>query len=288
MEQKISKALIKKLIDLANGEMVSASQFKGSLCNVLLNEGYICSKSNKSITRYYVTNASKFRSFLGDYNDALKNLEGTLSILEKEEASRHEQVQVAGNSKIRLARSCKGFLVNTYEPVSCYLNGSTFVVAPPDGSYVFIADYETFQIPQDAIIVGVENMENFRYAQKQKYLFEHLGVPIIFASRYPQSGDLVSWLQNIPNKYLHFGDLDLAGVYIYQNEFFAKLQDRASFFIPSDAEKRIQNGSTERYDDQLDRFEKMEPKDPRTVPLVKLIKHYHKGYDQEGFIKLYN
>ena len=128
-------------------------------------------------------------------------------------------------------------------------------------------------------------MENFRYIQKQKYLFQYLNSPIIFAARYPQSKDLVSWLQRIPNKYIHFGDLDLAGVFIYQNEFYAKLQDRASFFIPSDVETRIQNGSTERYDNQLERYEKMEIIDNRTAPIVKLIKHYHKGYDQEGFIE---
>lgn len=284
MELKLSKSLVKKLLDLANGELISATQFKGPLCDTLLKEGCICSKSNKSITRYYVTDKAAFRSVLGDYNDGLKDLEGVWAILQKEAVSRSEQVQIAGNSKIRQTRSCKGFLINSYEPINCFLNGCLFTIAPPDGSYVFIADYETFEIPLNAVVIGVENMENFRYIQKQKYLFEHLKSPIIFAARYPQSKDLITWLQRIPNKYVHFGDLDLAGVFIYQNEFYAKLQDRASFFIPSDAEMRIQNGSTERYDDQLDRFEKMELADPRTVPIVKLIKHYHKGYDQEGFI----
>lgn len=285
MEQKLSKALVKMLLDLANGNLISAAQFKGPLCELLLKEGYICSKSNKSITRYYVTNAAAFRSFLGDYNDSLRDLEGTLAILQKKDVSRSEQVQVAGNSKIRQVRSCKGFLVNSYEPINCSLNESPFIIAPPDGSYVFIADYDTFKIPQNAVVIGVENMENFRYIQKQKYLFQYLNSPIIFAARYPQSKDLVSWLQRIPNKYIHFGDLDLAGVFIYQNEFYAKLQDRASFFIPSDVETRIQNGSTERYDNQLERFEKMEIIDTRIAPVVKLIKHYHKGYDQEGFIE---
>ena len=284
MNLKISKSLVKKLLDLANGNLISAVQFKGPLCDFLLKEGYICSKSNKSVTRYYVANAAAFRSVLGDYNDALKDLEGTLEILQKEDASRSEQVQIAGNSKIRQTRSCKGFLINSYEPVDCFLNGRPFTIAPLDGSYVFIADYETFEIPINAVVIGVENMENFRYIQKQKYLFENLNSPVIFAARYPQSKDLVSWLQRIPNKYVHFGDLDLAGVFIYQNEFYTKLQDRASFFIPSDAEMRIQNGSTERYDNQLERFEKMELADPCTIPVVKLIKHYHKGYDQEGFI----
>lgn len=285
MEQKLSKSLVKMLIDLADGKLISASQFKGPLCDSLLKDGCICSKSNKSITRYYVTDKVAFRSVLGDYNEGLKDLEGTLAILQKEVVSRSEQVQIAGNSKIRQVRSCKGFLVNSYEPINCSLNGSPFIIAPPDGSYVFIADYETFEIPQNAVVIGVENMENFRYIQKQKYLFQYLNSPIIFAARYPQSKDLISWLQRIPNKYIHFGDLDLAGVFIYQNEFYTKLQDRASFFIPSDVEMRIQNGSTERYDNQLERFEKMEIIDTRIAPVVKLIKHYHKGYDQEGFIE---
>ena len=284
MELKLSKSLVKKLLDLANGELISAAQFKGPLCDTLLKEGCICSKSNKSITRYYVTDKAAFRSVLGDYNDGLKDLEGTWAILQKEAVSRSEQVQIAGNSKIRQTRSCKGFLINSYEPVNCFLNGHPFTIAPLDGSYVFIADYETFEIPLNAVVIGVENMENFRYIQKQKYLFEYLNSPVIFAARYPQSKDLITWLQRIPNKYVHFGDLDLAGVFIYQNEFYTKLQDRASFFIPSDAEMRIQNGSTERYDNQLERFEKMELADPCTIPVVKLIKHYHKGYDQEGFI----
>ena len=216
MELKLSKSLVKKLLELANGATIPAAQFKGPLCEALLKDGCICSKSNKSVIRYYVTDKAAFRSVLGDYNDGLKDLEGTLTILQKENASRSEQVQIAGNSKIRQVRSCKGFLVNSYEPINCSLNESPFIIAPPDGSYVFIADYDTFKIPQNAVV---------------------------------------------------------------------RLQDRASFFIPSDVEMRIQNGSAERYDNQLERYEKMEIIDSRTAPVVKLIKHYHKGYDQEGFIE---
>ena len=285
MELKLSKSLVKKLLELANGATIPAAQFKGPLCEALLKDGCICSKSNKSVIRYYVTDKAAFRSVLGDYNDGLKDLEGTLTILQKENASRSEQVQIAGNSKIRQVRSCKGFLVNSYEPINCSLNESPFIIAPPDGSYVFIADYDTFKIPQNAVVIGVENMENFRYIQKQKYLFQYLNSPVIFVARYPQSKDLITWLQRLPNKYVHFGDLDLAGVFIYQNEFYTKLQNRASFFIPSDVEMRIQNGSAERYDNQLERYEKMEIIDSRIAPVVKLIKHYHKGYDQEGFIE---
>ena len=67
-------------------------------------------------------------------------------------------------------------------------------------------------------------------------------------------------------------------------EFYAKLGDRASFLIPPDAENRIANGCRERYDHQLLKFEKMKIADKQVKPLVDLIRKYHKGYDQEGFI----
>lgn len=68
-------------------------------------------------------------------------------------------------------------------------------------------------------------------------------------------------------------------------EFYAKLGDRASFLIPPDVENRISNGSRERYDHQLLKFEKMKIADKRVKPLASLIKKSHKGYDQEGFIE---
>ena len=128
MELKLSKSLVKKLLELANGATIPAAQFKGPLCEALLKDGCICSKSNKSVIRYYVTDKAAFRSVLGDYNDGLKDLEGTLTILQKENASRSEQVQIAGNSKIRQVRSCKGFLVNSYEPINCSLNERPFLM----------------------------------------------------------------------------------------------------------------------------------------------------------------
>ena len=42
----------------------------------------------------------------------------------------------------------------------------------PEGSFVFIADYENFEIPQNVIVIGIENMENFRYIRQQKNLFK--------------------------------------------------------------------------------------------------------------------
>ncbi len=106
-------------------------------------------------------------------------------------------------------------------------------------------------------------------------------------SRYPlqQHGDLIRWLKAIPNRYVHFGDLDLAGVAIYQNEYYCHLGERSSFLIPDDYEERISKGKRERYDDQLPQYGKMKIADPRVEQLVSCIHRYHRGYDQEGYME---
>ena len=109
---------------------------------------------------------------------------------------------------------------------------------------------------------------------------------VLFVSRYPQeqSKDLLKWLQSIPNQYVHFGDLDLAGVAIYQNEFYKYLGERASFLIPEDFEQRISNGNRERYDKQYRQYGKMEAIDVRVSQLLACIHRHHRGYDQEGYV----
>ena len=144
-----------------------------------------------------------------------------------------------------------------------------------------------FEIPEDVVIVGFENVENFHHIRRQRALFETCfpaGTRLLFVCRYPQNGDLVRWLQRIPNRYVHFGDLDLAGIHIYQSEYYRLLGERASFFVPDDYEARLREGSSRRYDDQYPRYRNMEAEDKRLEPLLRCIHHCHKGYDQEGWI----
>ena len=125
-----------------------------------------------------------------------------------------------------------------------------------------------------------------RYNWDLKYLFEEYG-KVLFVSRYPQNQnkDLLQWLLSIPNKYVHFGDLDLAGVAIYQNEFYRHLGERASLLIPEDYEERISKGNLDLYNSQLPQYGKMKIEDKRVSNLLSCIHRYHRGYEQEGFIK---
>ena len=153
---------------------------------------------------------------------------------------------------------------------------------PPEGSAVFIQNPDEFYIPSDVIVVGVENGENFCRIRSQKYLFGDNKV--LFVSRYPQSADLREWLIKIPNRYIHFGDFDLAGICIYQSEFYKFLGDRAGFLIPEDIEERLKSGNAGLYDTQYLRYKNLNIIDSRLNGLVEMIHHYGRVYEQEGYI----
>ena len=196
-----------------------------------------------------------------------------------------------GNSKLVKIRSCPGFPVNSYEPIECRLDGEPFMVNPQEGSFLFVVDWETFAIPKDVVVIGVENMENFRMIRKQraffeKYLQEHrFSSRALFVSRYPQSTDLRRWLCAIPNSYLHFGDFDLAGINIFLSDFQKYIgKNRSSYLIPADIESRLESGSRKRYDEQCNHFRNIKSDVFELQQLIDLIHRERKAYDQEGYI----
>ena len=294
---KKTVALIDKLIRLAGGEALPASTLKGDWFDQMQAEGILVAVTHGSRKSLRVADTSSFRNYLASQYD-IRDLEQTRELLSNESAGRASQVEVTGDSKFLSRRTFTGFLVNSYQPIDAVLNGKPLTILPPDGTFLFIADYQHFCIPEDVVIVGVENVENFRHVARQKYLFEDYG-KVLFVSRYPQnqSKDLLQWLLSIPNRYVHFGDLDLAGVAIYQNEYYRHLRERASFFIPEDYEERISKGNLDLYNTQLPLYGKMtveydgeyqssdgEYQSSRVSQLLSCIHRFHRGYEQEGYI----
>ena len=273
---------IQQLQRLLRGETIAWSSLNNDMRNTLIGDDLIIIKTNRSRKSIYVPNAEALKMFLEHHFEELRGMDWRSEDFSTA-ISRSELAANSGNSKTKEIRSCPGFMVNSYEPISAKLNGKGIVIAPKEGTMLFVADWEHFEIPQEVLIVGIENMENFRCIREQRYLFPSER-PILFVSRYPQSTDLRNWLQNISNEYLHFGDFDLAGMRIYETEFYKFVGNRASFFIPSDIEARLSNGSTERYNTQYAKFKSYIPKDTRLLPLYNMINHYHRCYDQEGYI----
>ena len=266
---------------LIAGEQVAGSRISRKMLEELMDEGLLSVVTRGSRKSYRARDIEALKRFLIDKDESYRMLDINAS------DSRASMAAETGNSKLVEVRSCPGFPVNTFEPITCKLNAIDIVINPVEGSFLFITDWKVFSIPEDVVVVGVENMENFRMIRQQRALFEsEIGKHrFLFVSRYPQSTDLRSWLQSIPNRYVHFGDFDLAGIHIFLTEFHQYLGDRSSFFIPSDIEKRLTKGSNARYNEQYEKYHKLHCDINKIQNLIDLINKYHRGYDQEGYIE---
>lgn len=280
---KIPIHIAEKLWRLSQGESLASSQLKHRLVEELVEEG-IVERRGRIQKKIILLNSSAFFLYLQN-KYAINDLQQYIEIIQKEDATRAELVAISSNSKLNAVRTFKGFLINCYSPVLAKLNGNPMTIHPVAGTFQFIYDFENFVPSKDITIVGIENPENFRYIEKQAYLFKD--IQPLFVSRYPQnqSKDLIKWLQSIPNDYLHFGDFDFAGIGIYLHEFKKHLGEKSSFFVPDNIEKLLaKNGNKTRYDQQKINFRSDLIQEEKVLDLIRLIHQYRKGLDQEILI----
>ena len=161
-----------------------------------------------------------------------------------------------------------GFLVKSIEPIEVSLSKRKLVLSPEVWPVCFVSNHEEFTIPSDVTIVMVENPENFIFIEEQKEFFE--GMRPLFTTYYPRDThrSLVNWLETLPNAYIHYGDFDIAGVYIYQDIY----------------KKHIKGfGDAELYDKQLSYRNSIISDEPGIQELMKIIDKEHKGLEQEIF-----
>lgn len=283
---KITSSLIDKLIRLRSGESLPSSVLRGDWVDDLLREGVLISRSHGSRSSIKASSPQTLEQSLIHIDERFGDLDSMKGVIAND-IPRSVQAAATGNSKLVMVRSCPGFPVNSYDSIPCSLNGRDIMINPEEGTFVFISDWQSFEIPEDVLIMNIENMENFRMIRQQRTLFTAMfpNKRLLFVSRYPQSSDLRTWLERIPNLYVHFGDFDLAGIHIFLSEFHKYLGERASFLIPHDIEERLQQGSMERYNAQYNKFKNISSGVPSLQLLINMINKYHRCYDQEGYIQ---
>lgn len=280
---KIPVHIAEKLLQLLQGDGIPSSLARHSLIDDLVLEGIIERKGR--IKKSLLLSDSKALHTYLQNNCSINDLQQYVQISKQENVLRSELVAASSDSKLIKIRTFKGFLINCYSPIQATLNGKQVTLNPVTGIFQFIYDFEKLMLSPDITIVGIENPENFRHIDKQKYLFSD--IKPLFVSRYPQnqSKDLIKWLQSIPNNYLHFGDFDFAGIGIYLNEFKKHLADRTNFFVPENIDKLIaDNGNKKRYDEQTINFEVKSIREDKLLQLIDTIHKYRKGLDQEILI----
>lgn len=282
---KISTSIAEKLVLLRAGEKIPASKIRHPLINEMMDNGILKKLiQGRSKVLIYCTEQQLIDDYLQNHY-GIADLQNYIETLKDNFATRSDLVGISSDSKLKTVRTFKGFLINCYHPIQAKINGKTTTLNPKEGILQFIYDFETFEIPVDITIVGIENPENFRYIKQQKHLFKD--IKPLFTSRYPQSQskDLLNWMQTVPNNYLHFGDFDFAGIGIYLNEYKKHLGNKASFFIPENIENFIfEYGNKNLYDKQKINFDIQSITESELLKLIDIIHKYKKGLEQEIFI----
>lgn len=276
--------IAEKLKQMLDKVEIPSSKLKHAVIAELIEDGVIQVRNiGKSQRMYYVNKPDSLTAYISNHY-GISSLENYIEYQKNDTGTRNESVLISSDSKLKQVRTFKGFLVNCYQPIDALLSEKSFIINPLEGTYTFIYDYEHFKVPTSVIIVGIENPENFKEIQKQKRLFNNISP--LFVSRYPQNKDLVKWLGEIPNKYLHFGDFDFEGINIYLNEYKKHLRERASFFIPDHIESLLKTyGNRELYNRQLERRpDAKQISEKEIIKLIALIDKYKKGLEQEIFI----
>ena len=132
---KISKTLINTLLQLMDGESVASSTLRKDFAETLLSEGLLTVQTHGSRRAFRAIDAIALKNFLQTHYEELRTV-GDRNLDSYE--TRSEQAAETGNSKLVMIRSCPGFPVNSYEPITCSLSGNEIVVNPPEGGFVFI------------------------------------------------------------------------------------------------------------------------------------------------------
>ena len=282
---KLSVTTAEKIALMLEGEKIVLSSVRGNalvVITAMLENGIIKKQIKGRSKAYLFINDKEATHFFLKNHYGIDDLERYIIALRQDEVNRAEAVSIASDSKLKSGRTFKGFLVNSLSPIECTLSNQLFILQSQPGAFTFIYDFEKFIPPKDVTIVGIENPFNFRYIELQKELFTD--IKPLFVSRYPQTKDLITWLQNIPNKYVHFGDFDYAGLNIYINTYKVYLKERSSFFLPPNVEVLLSaKGNRDLYNNQQLQFDEAKVDERDILKLLSYIKKYKKGLEQEVY-----
>ena len=287
MKERLNLKDLKGLLLLAEEKSIRASLLSRTLLDTLTGEHLV---SVKREGRSYIVRASNPELLLGFAKRLAgsDDLESYLSTLEGKQAgikpTRAEAARLVNDTKAFGTDVMKRIRLNTIKPITVSFDGEDYVVDPLRGMSVEIDEQGLLEIDPEIVVVGVENYATFMrikdyahlFPEKERNLFTYRST-----SGKDSYGKWIDWLKRVPNRYIHFGDLDKSGLRIYIDSFRSVLGDRAEFLIPENYEELIRNGSSKLYNEQYGQAAPDVSKDPRIKPLLEAIERHHKCCEQE-------
>lgn len=287
MNTKLKLNDSRALLSLINGRKVKKGDLSKDLREKLLGANVVAF-AQEGVSKFITPIRSDLVKGIATELAGTDDLEGYIHTLEQIMAGKHpsrtEAARLVNDTKAFGTDVMKGIRLNTIRPVTVLFDGKDFVIDPLRGMSVEIDDQALLVIEPEIVIVGVENYATFMRIKDYAYLFPK-GRRYLFTYRSTSNkdsyGKWIDWLKRIPNRYLHFGDLDKSGLRIYIDSFRSILGERAEFLIPDNYEYLIKNGSSKLYDQQYRQAAPDTTIDPRIIPLVDAIEKYHKSCEQE-------
>lgn len=287
--------VISLLLDLAGGGVSPRGAIPASLLGILIREGLLVEERQGRSRFVCCIRPEALRDFVRRETGA-KDLDSFMELRRRKHdgdvVSREEAAVGGGNSKLFGTDVVLGLRLNSIGPVLLEYNGRPFPLDPPPGTDCGVQDERLLSVPESCVLVGVENYSTFMWIRKYVYLFEGMS-KLVFVYRVTDSKksteQLMSFLERIPNRYLHFGDFDIGGVRLYLNEFKSRLGSRASFFVPDNYESILEHGQRWLSDRQYGMHWPDESdlvNEPRLVDLLHVMKKCRRFVEQESLAKI--
>ena len=278
----------KLLKELSEGKKVPLSRLKARIFQQLIQEQVLLRQKESHGWNIYTDHPQSLLNYL--YNHYIRC---TLDeYIERGQAapSRSNNIRMSGDSKLKETELWQGFYFKVSEPIHAQWQGRPLTLLPyPEGIPVFMPQPETLSLPEDVTVVMIENSENFLKIETQLPLFQ--GLKCFFVSFYPreQHSYFIEWLQKQPNNYVHYGDLDFAGIHIYQSQYKKYVSGESRYLVPSGLLPLFRRyGKRALYNNQLSLQALIKADEPGISELLEIIKREHKGLEQEIFNDLFS
>ena len=276
--------------DIPDNKVIKELEKTGAI-SVLGKPKIIFLNSEEAVINYL----KKSNKFIAD---DIKTLKETIielkngNIVSKTDIAKHFETTKDKNSK-----SFYGIHINVLNPVNVYKpqqNGKKeiFTLNPiSNGSYFFFYK-NIIEIPDDTIVVGVENPEVLfeLHLYNKKYFNFNSEKAVFILIKDNLTKYFYKWISNYNGKYIHWGDYDIAGIAIFLYEIYPKLKrkDLAEIFIPEWVYKAIPEiGNNKHYNTHMRKFdinkllELLPKKYTNAKKLLGTIQKYKKSLEQE-------
>ena len=175
---RIPLPFAKQLLRLLEQEHIPFGELQRSkiakkIIDDLLEEKVLQSSPQRNTRYIYCPTVSYLKNYLRE-NYGIEDVENYIEFIENPNSTRTDGAIYASDTKIKKKRVFEGFFIKTYETIYGLLNNTKILLKQPQGIWYYIVDFQSFHIDPAITVVGVENVETFKYIEKYRYLFKNI------------------------------------------------------------------------------------------------------------------